>query len=178
MAGGWATGTRSNMDRVSPRLPLLGRVCPLSSPLEVGVLAARPHPLRRVRLCDPMDYSPPGSLCPWDSPGKNPGAGCHFLLQGFSRQGSNLRLLHLLHGQASSLPLLHLGSPLPPGSEPKAGPAPLQGWKTGSGERSPRHARPRGTCEPSRPTSSTLGPLHLFTITFLLNIRKIGDDVC
>ena len=123
-----------------------------------------------------MDYSPPGSLCPWDSPGKNPGAGCHFLLQGFSRQGSNLRLLHLLHGQASSLPLPHLGSPLPPGSEPKAGPAPLQGWKTGSGERSPRHARPRGTCEPSRPTSSTLGPLHLFTITFLLNISQ-GSEV-
>ena len=25
-------------------------------------------------LCDPMDYSPPGS-CPWDSPGKNTGDG-------------------------------------------------------------------------------------------------------
>ena len=47
---------------------------------------ARAHPLSRVGLCDPMDYSPPGSLCPWDSAGKNPGAGCHFLLQGFSRQ--------------------------------------------------------------------------------------------
>ena len=31
-------------------------------------------------LCDPMDGSPPGS-CPWDSPGKNTGVGCHFLLQ-------------------------------------------------------------------------------------------------
>ena len=30
-------------------------------------------------LCDPIDGSPPGS--PWDSPGKNTGAGCHFLLQ-------------------------------------------------------------------------------------------------
>ena len=28
-------------------------------------------------LCDPIDGSPPG----WDSPGKNTGAGCHFLLQ-------------------------------------------------------------------------------------------------
>ena len=27
-----------------------------------------------------MDGSPPGS-CPWDSPGKNTGVGCHFLLQ-------------------------------------------------------------------------------------------------
>ena len=32
-------------------------------------------------LCDPIDGSPPGSPCPWDSPGKNTGAGCHFLLQ-------------------------------------------------------------------------------------------------
>ena len=33
-------------------------------------------------LCDPVDCSPPGSSCPWDSPGKNSGVGCHFLLQG------------------------------------------------------------------------------------------------
>ena len=33
-------------------------------------------------------------LCPWNSPGKNTGLGCHFLLQGiFPSQGSNLRLL-------------------------------------------------------------------------------------
>ena len=31
-------------------------------------------------LCDPIDGSPPGSS-PWDSPGKNTGVGCHFLLQ-------------------------------------------------------------------------------------------------
>ena len=31
-------------------------------------------------LCDPTDSSPPGSH-PWDSPGKNTGVGCHFLLQ-------------------------------------------------------------------------------------------------
>ena len=34
-------------------------------------------------------------LCPWDSPGKNAGVGCHFLLQGiFLTQGLNLGLLH------------------------------------------------------------------------------------
>ena len=32
-----------------------------------------------LTLCDPRDGSPPGS--PWDSPGKNTGVGCHFLLQ-------------------------------------------------------------------------------------------------
>ena len=34
-------------------------------------------------------------LCPWDSPGKNTGGGCHFLLQGiFPTQESNPGLLH------------------------------------------------------------------------------------
>ena len=50
-------------------------------------------------------------LCPWDSPGKNTGVGCHFLLQGiFLTQGSNPSLLCLLCWQADSLPLSHLGS--------------------------------------------------------------------
>ena len=33
-----------------------------------------------LTLCDPIDGSPPGSR-PWDSPGKNTGVSCHFLLQ-------------------------------------------------------------------------------------------------
>ena len=32
-------------------------------------------------LCDPIDGSPPGFPRPQDSPGKNTGVGCHFLLQ-------------------------------------------------------------------------------------------------
>ena len=51
------------------------------------------------------------ALCPWDFPGKNTAVGYHFLLQGiFLTQGLNLSLLHW---QADSLPLSHLGSPLP-----------------------------------------------------------------
>ena len=43
-----------------------------------------PHGLQPARL-----------LCPWDSPGKNTGVGCHALLQGiFPTQGSNPGLLH------------------------------------------------------------------------------------
>ena len=43
-------------------------------------------------------------LCPWDSPGKNTGVGCHALLQGiFLTQGWNLCLLCLLPWQAGSL---------------------------------------------------------------------------
>ena len=49
-------------------------------------------------------------LCPWNSPGKNTGVGCHALLQGiFPTQGSNPGLSHyeqiLYH-------LSHQGSPL------------------------------------------------------------------
>ena len=60
----------------------------------------------RVRLFSILWTIATRLLCPWDSPGKNTGAGCHFLLQGiFLTQGSNLHLLHLLHWQADSLPL-------------------------------------------------------------------------
>ena len=42
----------------------------------------------------------------WDFSGKNPGAGCHFLLQGiFPTPGSNPCLLHFLLWQEDSLPL-------------------------------------------------------------------------
>ena len=46
-------------------------------------------------LCDPMDCSPPGSSIHGDSPGKNTGLGCHFLLQGiFPIQGLNPGFLY------------------------------------------------------------------------------------
>ena len=49
-------------------------------------------------------------LCLWDSPGKNTGVGCHFLLQGnFLTQGLKL---YLLHWQVDSLPPSHLEGPI------------------------------------------------------------------
>ena len=46
-------------------------------------------------LCDPMDYSPPGSSLHGDSPGKNTGMGCHDLFQRISPiQGSKPDLSH------------------------------------------------------------------------------------
>ena len=62
-----------------------------------------------------VDCSRTGSLCPWDSPGKNTGVGCHFLLQGiFPTQGSNPSVLdcrqilyHLGH-QGSPQMLMHV----------------------------------------------------------------------
>ena len=69
----------------------------------------RPHGLQPAEL-----------PCPWDSPGKNTGVGCHFLLQGiFPTQGSNVGLPHcgqILHH------LSHQGSPRKS----------LNGWKLAS----------------------------------------------
>ena len=60
----------------------------------------RPHRLQPTRL-----------LCPQNSPDKNTGVKCHFLLQRiFPTQGLNPSLLRLLHWQVDSLPLHHLGS--------------------------------------------------------------------
>ena len=51
--------------------------------------------LSRVRLLRPLGRQPARVLCPWDSPGKNTGVGCHFLLQGiFPNQELNPGLLH------------------------------------------------------------------------------------
>ena len=56
-------------------------------------------------ICNPVDYSPPGSSVHGDSPGKNTGVGCHALLQGiFLTQGLHLHLLCLLHWQEGSSP--------------------------------------------------------------------------
>ena len=57
----------------------------------------------RIMWCESgslQPYRPESArlLCPWKSPGKNTGMGCHFLLQGISlTQGSNLYLEYLLH---------------------------------------------------------------------------------
>ena len=51
--------------------------------------------LSRVRHFVNPWTDPTRLLCPSDSPGKNTGLGCHFLLQGiFQTQGSSLGLLH------------------------------------------------------------------------------------
>ena len=55
----------------------------------------------------------PGLLCPWDSPGKNIGVGCHFPLQGiFPTQGSKSCLMSpaLAGGFFTSLPLAPYGA--------------------------------------------------------------------
>ena len=52
--------------------------------------------LTHLTLCDPRTVACQPA-CPWNSPGKNTGVGCHLLLQGiFRTQGSNLALLHCI----------------------------------------------------------------------------------
>ena len=51
--------------------------------------------LSGVQLFATLWMYPARLLCPWDSPGKNTGVGCHSLLQGiFPTQGSNQGLLY------------------------------------------------------------------------------------
>ena len=51
-------------------------------------------------------------LCPWDSPGKNTGVGCHALLQGFfPTQGLNPSVLCLLQCRQILYPMSYLGGP-------------------------------------------------------------------
>ena len=60
-------------------------------------------------FCNPTDCSLPGSSVHRDSPGKNTGVSCHFLLQGiFLTQGSNPGSLAL---QTDYLPTESLGKP-------------------------------------------------------------------
>ena len=76
----------------------------------------QPHGLYRPRL-----------LCSWDSPGKNSGVGCHFLLRGiFPAQELNPHLLHrrLLHpwdfpGKNSGVGCHFLLQWIIPGMEPR-----------------------------------------------------------
>ena len=90
------------------------------------------HGLQPIRL-----------LCPWDSPGKNTGAGCHALLQGiFLTQGSNSGLLHcrqiLYH-------MSHQGSPYNP-TIPLLGMSSEENKNTNS----KRYIHPHFYCSPNR----------------------------
>ena len=79
-------------------------------------LTERLRPNHRVVECFPSSHILPSYcakllshvwlrlLCPWNSPGKKTGVGCHVLLQAILTQGSNPHLLCLLHWSEGSLP--------------------------------------------------------------------------
>ena len=79
--------------------------------------------LQSCRLCDRMDCSPTRLFCPWDSPGKNTGVGCHALIQEIfltQRLNSGLlrcrQILYHLNQQGSSFILLPPTYPQPSSS--------------------------------------------------------------
>ena len=62
-----------------------------AKPLPDAPLWMRAKSLQSCPTLCPMDCSPTRLLCPWDSPGKNTGVGCHALRRGtFLTQESNL----------------------------------------------------------------------------------------
>ena len=76
------------------------QTCPVSP----GVLAAQ--------VCLTLLPEASQAPLPWDSPGKNAGVGCHFLLQGiFLTQGSNTHVPSLLDWQAESFATEPPGKP-------------------------------------------------------------------
>ena len=84
-AQGWCTGMtqRDGMGREVGGGFRMGNTCKSMADscqyMAKTTAAAKSHQSCPTQ-CDPIDASPPGS-CPWDSPGKNTGVGCHFLLQ-------------------------------------------------------------------------------------------------
>ena len=77
--GTWALPPCDVWDLLGPGIELV------SFALQDGFLTTGPSGSEAARLCptlcDPVDCSA-RLLCPWNSPGKNPGVGGHFLLQG------------------------------------------------------------------------------------------------
>ena len=87
----------------SKRFPALGNSANFSKHLESKSVS---HSVR-VSL-QPHGLWPARLLCPWNSPSKNTGVGCHSLLQGiFLTNRSNLCLLCLLHCRQTLYHLNH-----------------------------------------------------------------------
>ena len=88
-----------------------GNIHPKSS--ELSILMTMMYSTSQLCLTLwPHGLYPARFLCPWNSPAKNTGVGCHsYSRRFFPTQWSNLCLLHLLLWQADSLPLAQPGKP-------------------------------------------------------------------
>ena len=111
----WSSLRLLSIESVMPTSHLILLVLSI---LLAKVLVTWSHPI----LCDPTDYSLPGSSVHGikNSPGKNTGVDCHSLLQGiFLTQGANPGLLHCrqilyhLSHQGSTLISHHMWSLFP-----------------------------------------------------------------
>ena len=94
--GNWEYSRRSHIWCILPSLfAVLILVTKEGLPVLIVVVCAQS--LQSCPTLQSYKLLPARLLCPWDSPGKNTGMACHFLLQGiFLAQGSNQHLLHIL----------------------------------------------------------------------------------
>ena len=96
---------------------LMWRTDSLEKALMLGKIEGRRR-RGRQRMCRPSTHTDPYQqpypctiAIKWDSPGKDTGLGCHFLLQGiFPTHGLYLSLLCLLHSRQILYLLSHQGS--------------------------------------------------------------------
>ena len=52
-------------------------------------------PFSCVEHFERYELQPTSLLCPWDSPGKNTGVGCHAFLQGSSQLGDQIHVSYV-----------------------------------------------------------------------------------
>ena len=82
----WSYLKNRNRDRHRKQTHFYQRGCKGGMNWEIGIciytlLMLLLSRFSRVQLCAPHRWKPTRLPCPWDSPGKNTGVGCHFLLQ-------------------------------------------------------------------------------------------------
>ena len=97
---GWVLGWQLGLGRVFPALPSAAEfhcqgIGQIAAVIVTLIAAVCVKSLGCVRLFVTPWTVAHQAPCPWDSPGKNTGVGCQFLLQGiFPTQGLNPGVLH------------------------------------------------------------------------------------
>ena len=96
----------SSLKSTQPNFRILHEIILIKINLGISCLCRHIKSLQPCSTLQLHGLQPARLLYSWNSPGKNTGVGCYFLLQGISpTQRSNWLLLLLLHWQADSSPL-------------------------------------------------------------------------
>ena len=108
--GWWFQEERTELTALSAVLPPSS--LPFSCPFLIHSVNRSTSLLFSCSVCltflQPHGLQPTSLLCPWDSPGKHTGVGCHFFSRGSSPPTDRTLVSSL---GDDSLPLTHLGSP-------------------------------------------------------------------
>ena len=93
----------SSLKSTQPDFRILHEIILIKINLCISCLCRHIKSFQPCSTLQPDGLQPARLLYSWNSPGKNTGVGCYFLLQGISpTQRSNWLLLFLLHWQADS----------------------------------------------------------------------------